>query len=300
MKPLSNKYKKFLSELAPKLQKSLQAAIPDYRVRFPSYVDVTTTSTLGWAVTVATFKNIPGRLELWLDLFPNIGRPIIAVCYSNGDTERVRKIISISLNRTITQPDLRRSDIYNDVLEKQLAKKYFNKFIFEGYGSTNYMTNFFSDSIGNRKKLSSISFKKLLRISKNIIRTIVSVLESEDVGMTFNYPAIENRTTVVNHLKRERSSRLAQAAKKRDGYVCQICKFSLVDYYGDLARGFAEVHHKIPLASLRNKTVTQLKDLITVCPNCHRMLHRMTGQAPDIRELKKIYLRYNNRDYSSN
>jgi 5-methylcytosine-specific restriction protein A len=40
-----------------------------------------------------------------------------------------------------------------------------------------------------------------------------------------------------------------------------------------------ECHHRKPLASLRPGQRTRLSDLALVCPNCHRMLHRMSDPS---------------------
>jgi len=59
--------------------------------------------------------------------------------------------------------------------------------------------------------------------------------------------------------------------------------------YGKALGGaFAEAHHKKPLGTLNAKVKTRLEDLITVCANCHRMLHRMEGKAGDITKLTSI------------
>lgn len=102
------------------------------------------------------------------------------------------------------------------------------------------------------------------------------------------YPRTENRKTVVSHLKRERSPLLATECKIRDDYRCQVCGFNFERVYGELGREFAESHHRIPLAKLRGSVKTQLRDLVTVCANCHRMLHRMSGQPSDVPSLRKI------------
>jgi predicted HNH restriction endonuclease len=58
--------------------------------------------------------------------------------------------------------------------------------------------------------------------------------------------------------------------------------------YGKLGRTFAEAHHRVPLSQLKGKVLTELKDLVTVCSNCHRMLHRMDGKTNDLKKLRAI------------
>ena len=81
------------------------------------------------------------------------------------------------------------------------------------------------------------------------------------------HQSIERNATLVNNLKLRR--------KQADPMLwCEICGFSFIEKYGDLGDGFIEAHHKIPLSSLKESTITRERDLILVCSNCHRMLHR--------------------------
>jgi predicted HNH restriction endonuclease len=109
------------------------------------------------------------------------------------------------------------------------------------------------------------------------------------------YPQVENRQRVASHLRRERSKLLATECKIRDGYECQACGFRFEETYGDLGRDFAEAHHLVALASLRPAVKTRLEDLITVCANCHRILHRMEGKRNDFKRLKLLVHRHRNR-----
>jgi predicted HNH restriction endonuclease len=88
----------------------------------------------------------------------------------------------------------------------------------------------------------------------------------------------ENQRKLVSHLRRERSAGLrnkkikAVIAEKHD-LKCEVCDFDFEDAYGKLGKGFAEVHHIIPLSTL-GETKTKLSDLAVLCSNCHRMIHR--------------------------
>ncbi len=89
------------------------------------------------------------------------------------------------------------------------------------------------------------------------------------------YVSVKNRAVVATHLRRERSQRQARQARARDGYRCRVCGMDFGRTYGTLGVGFAEVHHTTALASAAAPTHTRVRDLVTVCANCHRMLHRM-------------------------
>lgn len=75
-----------------------------------------------------------------------------------------------------------------------------------------------------------------------------------------------------------RNPQLVRDAKQKHGCTCQICGFDYRAFYGPLGDGYIEVHHLNPLSE-RAETedddlTTSLDEVIVVCANCHRMLHR--------------------------
>ena len=72
----------------------------------------------------------------------------------------------------------------------------------------------------------------------------------------------------------ERSSKNRALCIALHGYGCGVCKVNLAERYGDIAKGFIHVHHIESIASGGPRWIDPEKDLITVCPNCHAMLHR--------------------------
>ena len=129
--------------------------------------------------------------------------------------------------------------------------------------------------------------KKAVKLTTRLVRATASSLEARSLEVR-DYSSFENRTKVIQHLSRERSQKLALLAKTRDGFTCKVCGFNYAEMYGDFGRGFAEAHHLLPLSKLRAGVQTNLKDLITVCSNCHRMLHKMDGHPKDVSQLRKI------------
>jgi 5-methylcytosine-specific restriction endonuclease McrA len=105
------------------------------------------------------------------------------------------------------------------------------------------------------------------------------------------YPQYENRQRVVSHLQRDRSRLLATECKIRDDYECRVCGHRFEKVYGRLGVGFAEAHHRVPLSQLTENVKTHLSDLVTVCANCHRMLHLMDGRRDDVTKLRAIVRR---------
>ena len=90
--------------------------------------------------------------------------------------------------------------------------------------------------------------------------------------------ALEGRILTRVHRSRERNQKLVakrkEARRKECGgaLICEACGFDFVVKYGERGDGFAECHHKIPLAE-SGSTKTRLDDLAILCANCHRMVH---------------------------
>jgi predicted HNH restriction endonuclease len=118
----------------------------------------------------------------------------------------------------------------------------------------------------------------------NVLRSVPGFQINE---LGDDYCGCENRQIVAWHLRRERDPELATARKEYDGYRCQICKLKFEEVYGDIGDGFAEAHHRIPLSKLEGVVNTKIENLITVCANCHRMLHRLSGEERDIDDLMR-------------
>lgn len=82
----------------------------------------------------------------------------------------------------------------------------------------------------------------------------------------------------------ERSIRLRDYAIEfftRDNrIVCECCSFDFENFYGpELGAGFIEIHHKRPIFQYEDTDIQQtlgdaVQNLIPVCSNCHRMIHR--------------------------
>lgn len=81
-----------------------------------------------------------------------------------------------------------------------------------------------------------------------------------------------------------------QTAELSGNLKCEICKFDFSYHYGLHGKGFIECHHTNPIAG-NGVRKTEIEDLVLVCSNCHRMLHRKNsnGFYYTIEELKMVY-----------
>lgn len=89
----------------------------------------------------------------------------------------------------------------------------------------------------------------------------------------------EGKLLTSVHQRKERDPKAVKRKKEKvlketGGLLCEACSFDFAVKYGKLGYGFAECHHRIPVAQLTEGHPTRLVDLAIVCANCHRMIHR--------------------------
>lgn len=96
--------------------------------------------------------------------------------------------------------------------------------------------------------------------------------------------AMQKTTTVY-----ERCPQNRLAAIRSHGTKCKVCGFDFGKFYGEWGSGYIEVHHLVPLAEMAAaREVDPQTELLPVCANCHRMLHRKKGQLLSINELREM------------
>lgn len=73
----------------------------------------------------------------------------------------------------------------------------------------------------------------------------------------------------------ERSPVNRAACISHYGTKCLACGLDFSEKYGSLGDGYIEVHHRVPVSEMGGAyRLNPVKDLVTVCANCHAMLHR--------------------------
>jgi 5-methylcytosine-specific restriction enzyme A len=91
--------------------------------------------------------------------------------------------------------------------------------------------------------------------------------------------AEEGKMLTRLHRYRERDRTLV--AKKKSRFLrengslhCEACGFNFEQVFGDRGKGFIECHHVRPVSELSQGGITRLSDLVLLCSNCHRMVHK--------------------------
>lgn len=87
----------------------------------------------------------------------------------------------------------------------------------------------------------------------------------------------------------ERSGRNRLEAIRLHGYKCQVCGFDFEETYGLIGRNYIEVHHVNPLAEQDGEHIVNPEtDLVCLCANCHRMIHRNRNSVLSVSKLKNL------------
>lgn len=116
------------------------------------------------------------------------------------------------------------------------------------------------------------------------------ICEENCLGNPFDtfFSESEGKAKIIKHTYYERSLKNRAKAIEIHGTICSICGFDFNKFYGkDLASDYIEIHHIKPVSEFEG-CINPETDLIPVCSNCHRMLHRYRHRTISIEELRKV------------
>ena len=107
--------------------------------------------------------------------------------------------------------------------------------------------------------------------------------------------ATEGKEQLRFHIIKERNQSFMCECKKqlalKDKMMrCEICSFSFYETYGELGKGYIEGHHIKPISEMTVETKIKASEILMVCSNCHRIIHRKlpcTSKEEIIKSLKK-------------
>ncbi len=146
----------------------------------------------------------------------------------------------------------------------------------------------FNEFIGKENQLSVISKK----INEVVNSTNLDTLRQDFNHEDDEYEGKEGMVLFKIHKIRERAPKIvkkkkAEVLKQKGSLECEGCKFNFYNYYGDRGEGFIECHHTKPVSAIQENESTKLVDLILLCSNCHRMVHRKRPWL-NLRELTEL------------
>lgn len=87
----------------------------------------------------------------------------------------------------------------------------------------------------------------------------------------------------------ERNPKLKASTVNCHGTSCMVCGFDFKETHGSHGAGFIEAHHLKPVSDLTNRMqVNPITDMVVLCANCHRMIHRRRKHILSLDDLRKI------------
>jgi hypothetical protein len=176
----------------------------------------------------------------------------------------------------------------------QIEKIILNEFSCTDHGSNLFKITSLSELFKIEKILNKAADNKKRRDLRSAFQCYLKFTENYSALNDFGnlYQEGESYTEggqyVFISYKAERNVKLRKKAIEIHGTTCMACNFNFGMTYGDWGEGFIEVHHLIPLGNGLNseRTTNPIKDLIVLCANCHRMIHRKKRITLTLEELK--------------
>ncbi len=125
----------------------------------------------------------------------------------------------------------------------------------------------------------NLNWLKDYNFSDNFIQDVTEVLEIKEQKKLAHHTAFEGR------IKSSDKTKIKQVL----GYDCAVCGKNMGVEYGEIGKGYIELHHKIPYSQMKenDNRILTIEDFCVLCPSCHRMIHKLDN-ADDIELLKSI------------
>lgn len=93
----------------------------------------------------------------------------------------------------------------------------------------------------------------------------------------------------IRGIRYERNPEARKKCIDHYGCKCDVCGMDFEKTYGELGKGFIEVHHIIPISQRGGEyEVNPIEDLVPLCSNCHSMIHRTKGEPLSIEKLRSL------------
>lgn len=96
--------------------------------------------------------------------------------------------------------------------------------------------------------------------------------------------AYEGERREITVLRQVRNRKIVEERRRKDRYTCQACGLSLFHN----GKFVLDVHH-LHLLSRTEDEITNIADLVSLCPTCHRLAH--TAEEPlSVKKLKRVLM----------
>ncbi|MGK7378341.1 HNH endonuclease [Planococcus sp. 1R117A] len=198
-------------------------------------------------------------------------------------TPKGKQLIFSILNEEVAKFNL--TDAYFFDYLKHTYSLYYENLakLFEGVQSEQTLSSF---KQGASEQEPVQDFQKSKTTDAELEKNIDLDVEAEEVEDGYG---IEGRVANYYGKRFERNSKNRKLAIKKHGLDCFGCGFNFEKKYGERGKDFVEVHHINPLSTLTEATeVNPETDLIPLCANCHRMVHRRKDDVLTLQSLRNL------------
>ena len=169
-----------------------------------------------------------------------------------------------------------------------------------------YYNIFINDTVHNDIKWPKIRFSKINDIQFEVTFIYVTEIENDNREEVEEGEGHTNKTELTNiesnvrkegkvkyvygkQYERDPNNRIE--AIKFHGTKCVVCGFDFEKFYGARGKGYIEIHHIKPLSSIGKEIdINPKMDLVPVCSNCHKMIHRRKDKVLSINEMKNLLI----------
>lgn len=151
----------------------------------------------------------------------------------------------------------------------------------------------------NNKGVSRINSENIFGLDQMIVKYEIKNSNNIENDLTSEEPAVEGfegriKDEMIKHLKKERDKTFVRKYRKKFKHIvsCPVCFFNSKDKYGiEDPNSTLEIHHIVPLKHREGEYKITEKDVTFLCPNCHRVIHRMMAEEErktiTVKEFKK-------------
>jgi 5-methylcytosine-specific restriction protein A len=122
---------------------------------------------------------------------------------------------------------------------------------------------------------------ELSRLANHIAQFITTGTSTEALPELSDDEEEGNEGQVLSRVHRYRERDRKLVTKKKAKFLlensklhCEACGFDFKQRYGERGADFIECHHTKPVSELESNGKTKISDLVLLCSNCHRIVHR--------------------------
>lgn len=138
----------------------------------------------------------------------------------------------------------------------------------------------FGSGFGNTSRADRVVWEMYAHDQNALSAAVIEMTMPQLSGVGEPKPAyLEGGVAERFHKYRERNAKAvaekkAQTLAEKGHLKCEACNFDYTEAYGERGDGFIECHHETPISASDFAREIKLSDLVLLCANCHRMVHR--------------------------